>query len=209
MTSTLGAIAQVLAFLGTAATVALSLAAALLLVLLHRADWARRALAGGALLAGGYALVLLVVGASARTRVLGAGQPKAFCEIDCHVVYEVIASSPNDSGRYAVTVRELFDPESISPRRGDGPLTPGTRYFALVDDTGRRYEPTSVRMLDRDPLFASLRPGQAHRARLAFALPRGARPIGLLVESDDPVSALLIGHERSPFHGKVLLPVGT
>ncbi len=209
MTTTLGAIVQVLAFLGTAAAIALSLAATVLLVLLHRAGWAKRAFAGGALIAGSYAVILLVVGASAGTRVLGVGHAKAFCEIDCHVVYDVIASLPDDSGRYAVTVRELFDAESISPRRGNGLLTPGTRHFALVDGSGRRYEPTSVRMLDREPLFASLRPGEAHRARLAFALPRGVQPIGLLVETDDPVSALLIGHERSPFHGKILLPVGT
>ena len=64
-------------------------------------------------------------------------------------------------------------------------------------------------MLDAAPLFASLRPGEMHRATLEFSLPLGARAIGLLVESDDPVSMLLIGHERSPFHGKVLLPVGT
>ena len=208
MSNNLAATAQALAFLGLVASLALLCAMAVLLLLMHRVRWARWSLALGALLTGAYAVALVVVGASSSTLVLEAGRSKVFCELDCHIVYDVLSTHVSEDASVAVTVQEQFDASSISARRGNGPITPGTRMFALLDTQGRRYLPMSIAMIDSAPLFADMRPGEAHRATLEFTVPRDVHVLGLLVEDADLISTLLIGHERSPFHGKVLLPIG-
>lgn len=209
MSNTLAATAQALAFLGAFASIAVLCAMAILLLLMHRVRWARWSLAIGALLTGAYVVALVVVGASSSTLVLGAGHGKAFCELDCHIVYDVLSTHDSENAHVAVTVREQFDASSISARRDNGPITPGTRVFALLDTQGRRYLPMSIAMIDGAPLFADMRPGEAHRSTLAFTVRRDVHVLGLLVEDSDLISTLLIGHERSPFHGKVLLPIGS
>jgi hypothetical protein len=202
--STMAAALQALAFLGTVATVLAAGAATMLFAMLGRALWAKRAAVVGAGVVTAYAFALFAVGVVSPAIVLPPGERKAFCEIDCHVVYEITGGGQRVD-TVTVTVRELFDPASISPRRGDGLLHPGSRQFALVDDDGRRWPPTSIRMLSSAPLFALLRPGQSHQAALTFAVPPDVPLRGLLVEDDSPVSPLLIGHERSPFHKKTVL----
>lgn len=202
--TTLGAAMQVLAFLGTAAGVFCAFAAAAMLYLLGRQLWAQRAIAVGALGVSAYVVTLLLFGVTSPPRTIAVGQGKAFCEIDCHVVYSV-TDARHDSDTLLLTVRELFDAGTISSRRGNAPLHPGGRRFAIVDANGKRWRPVGIRMLDSSPLFTALRPGQDHRAQLRFALPRGTAVRGLLVEDDSPISPLLIGHERSPFHQKIIL----
>jgi len=202
--STMMATAQVLAFLGTAAMVLAACVGALVFAMLGRRFWARRAAILGVAAATAYTLALVGFGLVSPSVVLPQGARKAFCEIDCHVVYEITGGG-HRGDTIMVTVRELFDPESIASRRGNAPLHPGSRQFALIDETGTRWRPVNVRSTGTAPLFAQLRPGQSHQAMLSFALPGGVGIRGLLVEDDGPLSRLLIGHERSPFHEKTLL----
>lgn len=208
MTSQLTVIAQTLAFLGGAAGTLLAFAAAVVLLLLGRRHWARLSALSGASLVALYAMLLFAASATSTTTVLPPGAPKVFCEIDCHVAFDLADSAWRTDNEVVLTVRETFDPTSVGPRRGEGPLTPGTRRIVLVDDDGKRYAPVAVRALGDATLFAQLRPGESHRAQLRFHVPAQTALRGLLVEIDDPISRLLIGHERSPFHGKVLLDLG-
>ncbi|MEO7805276.1 MAG: hypothetical protein ABIT36_01325, partial [Steroidobacteraceae bacterium] len=204
MMSTLGATLQTLAFLGAVVAVLLAGASAVVFVMLRRRTWATRAIMTGGLVASLYALTLLAFGVASPAVNIAPGERKVFCEVDCHVAYEITAGY-KDSDTLVLSVRELFDENSVSSRRGDAPLHPGSRRFALVDSKGRQWEPVRIRTADTAPLFAVLRPGESHQAQLSFSVPQGVQIRGLLVEDDSPVSPLLIGHERSPFHQKALL----
>jgi hypothetical protein len=170
---------------------------------------------GGVALAVAVGYGVLLVGASlaSRDRTLTPGERKYFCEIDCHIAYDVISSEPaGDRGR-AVTLRTWFDPKTIAPFRGDGPLSPGPRTVYLLDDAGRRYDPSPDATADwqkahgeSTPLGRELRPGESYTTTLVFDLPSDVRAVRLYV-GDPPggVEKALIGHENSPMHGKVYL----
>jgi hypothetical protein len=170
---------------------------------------------GAAVLAVAMGYAVLLVGASvvSRDRTLVTGERKYFCEIDCHIAYDVTSTEPaGDRGR-AVTLRTWFDPSTIAPFRGDAPLSPGQRTVYLVDDAGRRYDPspdaTSAWQTAHGgstPLGRELRPGESYTTTLVFDLPRDVRAARLYV-GDPPggVEKALIGHENSPMHGKVYL----
>lgn len=202
--STLAATAQTLAFLATIAALLLAGAGAVVFVMLRRRAWAMRAVVAGGLVAALYAVALLAFSVASPAVNLAPGERKVFCEVDCHVAYE-ITEGYKDSDTLVLSVRELFDASSVSSRRGDEPLYPGSRRFALVDANGREWAPLRIRTSDTAPLFAMMRPGESHRAQLSFAVPHDVQVRGLLVEDDSPVSPLLIGHERSPFHQKALM----
>ena len=202
--SQLISILQILAVLGTGLGLGLAFATAIALALLGRRHAARLSMIAGVSVAGLYAIALLIASATSQTKTLALGATKVFCEIDCHVRFAV-ANMHRDSVSLVIVVREYFDAASISSGRGDAPLTPGTRRIALVDERGSQLSAVSVRAITPAPLFAPLRPGETHDAALTFVVPSTVALRGLLVESDDQIAALLIGHERSPFHSKVLL----
>jgi hypothetical protein len=54
------------------------------------------------------------------------------------------------------------------------------------------------------PLSTALRPGDSYTTSLVFDLPAGDRADRLLLTEDDPVTLLLIGHENSLGHPKVV-----
>ncbi len=142
--------------------------------------------------------MLLIAAANSSSRIIAIGESKAFCEIDCHVVDHVIGLRRVDD-TVIVSVREQFDPSTISPSRGIGALYPGGRRFALVDSSGEEVEPASISTAGNEALFSSLKLGEYRRAELRFVVSDAARVRGLLVEDDSPVSPLLIGHVRSFF----------
>ena len=237
------AIFGVLAFLGTFAAVVLSAAAivALRIVGEERVErWTGNAIAwlfGGrgfarkigfvaVILLAGYAMMLLGASAASRQQTLAADQEKYFCEIDCHLAYSVAGvetakTLPFGAGRtaacgifYTVSVRTRFDEHTISPRRGDGPLTPSPRVVAMVDDRGRTYSVSEEgqQALERSlgpkqtPLTQPLRPGGSYITRLVFDLPADARGLRLWISSPtEPgwLGRVIIGDEDSIFHKKV------
>ncbi|HEX4600146.1 MAG TPA: hypothetical protein VH116_02035 [Gemmatimonadales bacterium] len=160
---------------------------------------------------GAYVALLLVAGLASHDRVLGLHEEKHICEVDCHLAYAVVGVKTARvlEGRaargvfYVVTVRVHFDEATIAPHRGMAPLTPNSRYAALVDARGNRYE-TATTALGR-PLV----PGQVDTIDLVFDVPPAARDLRLLLASDDAETRWVIGHENSPFHGKTTFRVST
>lgn len=205
---------SILALLGAIGLVGLSVAAMLWGRL--RGKTAVTRVATGLLLGtlGGYALLLLGAGLLSHDRVLAPDQEKYFCELDCHLAYRVMAVLPLPEGpagaAWAVTLRTRFDPQTISPQRGDGPLTPNPRRVWLITSTGGRVAPlqgSGGTGSDSRPLTEPLRPGESYQTVLLFPAVPGAEPASVLVEDDMWPDPLLIGHEASPFHGRTLLPI--
>ena len=171
-----------------------------------------------------YALVLCGVSLASREKVLPAGGWKYFCEVDCHIGYSVSGvqtasvTSPELQQTSAqkqfviVRLKVWFDERTISPNRGDGPLTPNARRVLLVDANGHAYEQspeaeTKLAHLEGDPgpLRRPLRPGQSFAKDLVFAVPKDAPGLRLLITEDDPETHLIIGHENSLLHKKIYL----
>jgi len=199
----------VLAFLGVGFVVVCTAVAAGVAYATRRGRLAALIGASGVVAAAGYAALLAGASLLSRDRTLAPGEHKYFCEMDCHIAYDVTAADASEVGRRAVTLRTWFDPSTIAPFRGDGPLTPGPRTVYLVDDAGRRWEPSTAATAawershgNSTPLGRPLRPGESYTTTLVFEAPADA-PARLFVGAprgtpDD----LLIGHENSPFHGK-------
>jgi len=211
----------VLAFLGLGAVIGLTALCLLAAAVLRRTRLIPWIAGFGVFVVLGYAGVLLVDSAVSQERILGPGDKKYFCEIDCHLAYSVegvettpVVGPPLDplraQGRWhVVRLRTWFDKATISARRGDSPLWPSPRLIYVVDAQGRRFEPSSAasRALEASgrastPITQPLRPGESYETLLAFDLPADARDPKLYVGTNDPVVFLLIGHEQSPFHPK-------
>lgn len=172
--------------------------------------WAAIAIA---VIPAGYATLLLGASLTSQERVLDLGAKKYFCEIDCHLAYSVerveqattLGSERARGTFYVVTLRTWFDESTISPRRPrDAPLTPDPREIYVEDATGRRFPPSDARSgIPSTPVTQALIPGESYVTQLVFDLPAGVKEPRLFVGDADPVSALLIGHERSPLHRKI------
>lgn len=159
-----------------------------------------RLLVGGV---GVYLVLLVIASVASRSRVLAPGEEKHICEVDCHLAYSVAgakAESLSDGRvRHTVTVQVRFDKETISNRRAlDMPLSPNSRYVAVVDAQGHRY-PGSTEGLRR-----RLIPGESYTTDIVFAVPAGSRAVALVLRSADPETPFLIGHENSLLHGKTM-----
>jgi len=205
----------VLALLATGGLVAIAGTVALWGLIRGRLRLARLAGFG----AGGVALLYLalvgVTGVASRERVLPPDREKYFCELDCHLAYQVVAvhslsAAPAGSGdrRWAVQLRTRFDETTISPRRGTArPVRPAPRRVALVDREGRRYRPVpgSDSLPGSTPLARELRPGESYVTTLVFELPAGVLPDRLQLVDDLFVSRWLIGQEGGLFHAPTLL----
>jgi hypothetical protein len=214
----------VLLFLGAVFVTALSL-----LVLLYGA--ARRSrlcarIGGGAavMVVACYLLLLCGVSLASSEKVLPAGGWKYFCEIDCHIGYSVSGvettgvigpemRQTSARGQFVVVrLKVWFDERTISPNRGDGPLTPNRRRVELVDANGRAYAGSPEREADlaglkgeAGSLRQPLRPGQSFLKDLVFEVPKDASGLRLLITEDDPETVLIIGHENSLLHKKIYL----
>lgn len=218
----------VLLFLGAVFVTGLSI-----LVLLYgavrRSKTVARFGAGCALLViGGYVLLLCGASLASSEKLLPPGGWKYFCEIDCHIGYAVSGVQTvavigpemqqiSAKGKFVIVrLKVWFDERTISPNRGDGPLTPNPRRVLLVDDSGRSYARSSegeaalARLNSLQvALDQPLRPGQSFKKDLAFDVPRDVRGLRLLITEDDPESRLLIGHENSPWHKKIYLDLSS
>lgn len=178
-----------------------------------------------------YAWVLLAFSLRSGERVLGRGEEKYFCEIDCHLAYSVAgverratvgAGALGATARgefYVVTLRTRFDEQTVSPRRGDSPLRPNARSVTLYDERGGAHGPSpeGQRALELAgeagmPLDAPLRPGESYLTRLVFDLPASDAPTrdALLLVGDGALPThFIIGHENSPLHGRTKFRLGS
>lgn len=166
-----------------------------------RAQFAKRVLLVGGIGAGAYVLLFAIADVTSRDRVLAPGEEKHICEIDCHLAYSVLGAKtePNPAGgtRYTVTVKVRFDEATTSPQRPkDAPLSPNSRYVALLDSAGNYY-PGST-----DSLKRRLIPGESYTTDIAFDLPAAMTNVQLVLRNADFETRFLIGHENSIGHGK-------
>lgn len=211
----------VLAFLGTAFVLGLAV-----LVMLHAIATRKQARAGKVGLAalavlGVYLIFLIAFSLMSREKVLAVGEEKHFCEIDCHLAYSVanlrktktLGNAPNETTAqgifYVVTVRTRFDETTISPRRGDGLLTPNSRVVTILDEQGNSYSPSvegqralAASQGDGTPLTTPLRPGESYTTNLVFDLPTDVRNPELLMREGEFETHFIIGHENSLWHRK-------
>lgn len=213
---TISAPLAAVAFLGTALVLGLILFAAVVAAWRRAPRLGAMLLAAGSVVVLGYGGVLAIASLRSQDRVLPQGGAKYFCELDCHLAYSVAGVERVPDGtreRLVVRVSVRFDPATIGPRRGDAPLTPNPRLVEVVDAAGRHY-PASTGARGVPPgggsatLADPLRPGESTIVSLSFDLPADVRDPRLWITGGDWVNRLLIGHERSPGHGKVYLALG-
>ncbi|HKW41832.1 MAG TPA: hypothetical protein VJN39_11340 [Gemmatimonadales bacterium] len=191
-----------LTFLGAVLGIGAAVFLAAFSLVLGRSDVAK-VIAGLAIGGVGlYAGLLVVAALTSTDRVLALGDEKHICEVDCHLAYSVARAGAQGT-HYVVTVRVRFDATTTSPHRGMAPLTPNSRYVALVDGRGRRYAATG------DGLRRPLVPGESYTTDLIFDLPSDARDLRLMLASGDIETPFLIGHENSFFHGKTTFRLTT
>lgn len=172
---------------------------------------------------GCYLGLLLILSWRSQEVVLELGQPKYFCEIDCHLAYALVdvktaealgARGDQISAKgkfYVAKVKVWFDERTISPHRGNGSLTPNPRMVVVIDDQGRRYEESLAEEKALAqwpgltiPLTQPLRPGESCTTMLIFDLPSDIKNPPLWITDADSISRLLLGHEKSFFHKKIL-----
>jgi hypothetical protein len=177
----------------------------------------------------GYLSILCCVSLLGKNATLPLGGWKYFCEIDCHIAYSVSniseagvilgperqRTAAQEQGYFVfVEVKTWFDEKTISPHRGNSPLSPGARNIVLIDESGHRYRPSvggemalANAVSSSTPLSQPLRPGDSYISRLVFEIPRDSKPQSLLITDPDDnwMDRLLIGHENSLFHKKIYL----
>jgi hypothetical protein len=211
----------VLVFLGTVSVLCLCVVAAGFAALRKSRGLVLLSLGTGLCVIAIYAAILLGASAFSREVVLAPGEWKYFCELDCHLAYSVasakainppgpeLQAGESKSQFILVQIKTWFDPDTISPHRGNGPLTPNGRGVLLVDRSGRSYgpSPTTERILSElrlgsTPLTTPLRPGETYTSWLVFEAPAGTSGFCLLLTSADKVVALVWNHESSLFHKK-------
>jgi hypothetical protein len=223
----------VMAFLGTALLLA-AVTLVILAALLTKKKWIGiGAMVFALVLATGYALVLLGVSMTSHEKTLAPGENKYFCEMDCHIAYSVVnteeAEALGDESRQTVAAERFvivrlktwFDPSTISPHRGDSPLSPNPRRMVLLDDAGRQF-PRSTRgeaalaevRGGTTPTPHALRPGESYVTDLVFDVPAdipltGRNPRLLVGDDFEMPNRLLIGHEDSFLHRKIFLALKT
>jgi hypothetical protein len=215
-----------LAFLGTAGLLIGCLLTALFGALRNSQGLVLAALAVAVPSAVLYGAVLLGFSLASKDVDVPEGAWKYFCEMDCHIAYaiadvRVVRSvgpemQPIDgSGKFVIVrLKTWFDPSTISPHRGDAPLTPNRRKVSLLSSTGQRLaeSPRSQAILAAaglrsTPLETPLRPGESYVSSLVFEVPNRSTPLRLLLTSAAGLDAAIWGHECSPFHKKAYLLV--
>ena len=216
----------VLLFLGTIFILGISLLVLFYGAVRRSAFFAK--LGAGAVLtiAAGYLLLLSGVSLASSEQTLPPDGWKYFCEIDCHLAYSLVSVQTAATlgqelqqtvahGKILVLhVKTWFDERTISAHRGNGPLTPNRRSVVLVDDAGRRYQPSLeggfalARTGDLSTAMTqALRPGESYITDLVFDVPKNARGLRLLITEDDPETRFVIGHENSLLHKKIFFDV--
>lgn len=201
-----------LALLGTGFILLVGAILLIQALIVRKSGRAKISLAVMVILAAVYFGVILIFSLISHDKLLARGEEKHFCELDCHLAYSIINTSQaktiEDKGQPAiaqgqftiVTIQTRFDETTIGPRRGDGLLYPNGRALTLIDEGGNRYGPATQLGTS---MTSPLRPAEAYTTQVAFDLPESVKATALLINEDGWETHLIVGHENSPFHGKV------
>jgi hypothetical protein len=171
-----------------------------------------------------YLILLCGVSLGSNEKVLPVGGWKYFCEIDCHIGYSVSGvettgiigpemHQTSAHGQFVIVhLKVWFDEHTISPTRGDAPLTPNARRVVLVAESGQTYaeSPEGEAELsqlrgEQVSLRRPLRPGESFLRDLVFDVSKNNHGLRLLITEDDPETRFIIGHENSLLHKKIYL----
>lgn len=221
------AVIRVLFFLGTSGALGLAGVAALYGLAAKKPQVLKWSVIAAAGIAATYTGLLFGNSLVSPEYVLARGEHKYFCEVDCHIAYSVEGASTAKTlgpelqqraaaGRFMIVrVKTWFDERTISPHRGNAPLTPNPRRVVLAVDGGREFGPSPEgqtaleQMLGQTtPLTTPLRPGEFYFTDLVFDVPDNARNVKLLIADPDGLEDVLVGHENSPLHKKVWFQLG-
>jgi hypothetical protein len=193
-----------LGFLAAGGGALLCVIALVVALSVHKFRAAKLILGGMAAGAVIYFGLLMGFSLTSHETMLAHGQEKYFCEIDCHLAYEVsdVQSERSPTGmQYLVTIRTRFDETTISTSRPkDAPLTPSPRTVQLIDNDGGRIAPESASGAD---LMTPLIPGESYETQFRFRVPDNARGLKLLVNTTPQwPDHIVIGDENSWLHKK-------
>lgn len=214
----------ILMFLATVLLCALGVILLLAAALFRSKRLAKASSVGTLVVVSCYFLMLFTSSLTSREKVLPPGGQKYFCEIDCHIAYSVAgvqfapAVGPESrqsiaSGQFVIVgLRVWFDPTTISPRRGDGLLTPNARRVVLVDGSRHIFPPSPEAEASLQSAIGQeltlrqpLRPGESYLKHFVFDVPKRDTGLRLLITEDDPETHVIIGHENSLLHAKIFL----
>lgn len=209
----------VLSFLGTGFLLFLIGLALVYSITKRKVRLTRLALLAMTVIAAIYCGVALLFSLTSHETVLARGQEKHFCEIDCHLAYSVtdvreaktLGEGPNQvtaGGMFrVVTIKTRFDETTTSLNRGSALLYPNSRVVVVMDDTGKKYAPSSEgqRVVETTqssgtPITTPLRPSDTYMTTFVFDLPLNVSNPTLLIREGELVTHFVIGHENSPFH---------
>ena len=151
-----------------------------------------------------YLALLLGFSVGSHETLLGRGQEKYFCEIDCHLAYSVLDVKTQGQGAvddYVVTLRTRFDETTTSPNRPrSAPLLPSPREVRLIDAGHHQYGVVSSAGTS---LMTPLTPASFYTTQLEFKVPKDARGLRLLIETVPGwADRFVIGDENSLGHKK-------
>jgi len=200
----------ILAFLGAGFLLVCSIVGGAVALAARRLGVAKILGAAAGAIALAYVSLLLGAALVSRERTLAPDEKKYFCEMDCHLAYSITEPTSAEGSTRVVTIKTWFDPSTIASFRGNAPLTPNPRTVYLVDEEGRRIEPSESatrtwreRHGGSTPLERELRPGESYTTTFVFEIPPRTRNPRLFLGDTPGPENLLIGHENSPFHRKV------
>jgi hypothetical protein len=210
-----------LAVLGTGFVAALAVLVAGVLFVRGERRLAAIAFAGAPIVVAAYIGALLLISLMSRNRVIGHGEEKHYCELDCHLAYTVTDVSLVDSlgsgialaphGRFCVvTLTARFDPTTTAPwRPHDAPVSPDPRELVLLDDRDRVLNASAEaqRALAQAgaagaSLDLPLLPGASASSRVVFDLPAGYRPQRILLRDREVFHRFALADELSWRHAR-------
>jgi hypothetical protein len=160
-----------LLFLGTAVMVLLAAGAIVFGVAARRPGFARLVAVGTLTWLAVYAVLLVASPLLYPTRVLGPGEERAFCGLDCHLKLAVVGvrvdSTTGPELTYWLRLRVRSDARAQ-------PEHPSALALGIVDARGRAWEvlAPAERGLARGPLARPVLPGESYVAEVAVRLPR-------------------------------------
>lgn len=188
-----------LVLLGTLVFVLVSLGRLVMAVIRGRHDLARAIARAIGRVVLGYTVVLVAVGLLTPRRTLAAGARRCYDDwcvatIDAVLARTAVASCPG-ANVWIVRLEVSSDAKRVRQRAADA--------TALLEDSATRHYPSCD-----SPGPATLRdelgPGESFEVALAFALPAGRVPAGVMIRHGYVPGCLIIGDDQSLAHRPTL-----
>jgi hypothetical protein len=191
-----------LLFLGTAVVVLLAAGAIVFGVTARRPGFVRLVALGTFAWLAVYAVLLLASPLLYPARVLGPGEERAFCGLDCHLKLAVLGVRVDSAAGSALTYRIRLRVRSDARVE---PEHPSALSLRVVDERGRAWEVLAPeeRGLGRGPLARPVLPGESYIAEVAVRLPRDVQAPRLVAQWRGAADYLIPFEENTRVQRKV------